>query len=214
MWWFALGSTPLQGEITEKKYIIVGRFAAQNTDFITHPHGAEDVLWSRGVCFGLVEGGCANLYWSVGEHIGACCRESCPLLIVLRCGTPSSSICLSEVIRKPFALSRVFLLSGGGKSIVLVKKKAPSRSGFPLSMHVVLKTRHVNPNIHVRRFIVHVRSPNLSATRSQLLSLRGATTEYRSLHKAIRNQSKAIWLSSPSYIARPTHSYRLARRPI
>ena len=43
-------------------------------------------------------------------------------------------------------------------------------------MHVVLKTRHVNPNIHVRRFIVHVRSPNLSATRPQLLSLRGATT--------------------------------------
>nr|DAM90201.1 MAG TPA: hypothetical protein [Caudoviricetes sp.] len=61
-------------------------------------------------------------------------------------------ICLSEVIRKPRALSRVFLLSCGGKSIILVKKKAPSRSGFPLSMYVVLKTRHVNPNIHVRRY--------------------------------------------------------------
>ena len=36
-------------------------------------------------------------------------------------------ISLSEVIRKPFALSRVFLLSSGGKSIVLVEKK----SAFP-----------------------------------------------------------------------------------
>ena len=53
---------------------------------------------------------------------------------------------------KPFALSQVFLSSSGGKSIVLVKKKAPSRSGFPLSMYVVLKTRHVNPNTHVRRY--------------------------------------------------------------
>ena len=53
---------------------------------------------------------------------------------------------------KSFALSRVFLLSSGGKSIVLVKKKASSRSAFPLSTHVVLKTRHVNPNIHVRRY--------------------------------------------------------------
>ena len=110
--------------------------------------------------------------------------ESCPLFRVLRHRTPSSPIYLSEVIHKPSALSR-FLLFSGGKSTVLVKKKATSRSGFPLSMHVVLKTRHVNPNIHVRRFIVHVRSPNLSATRPQLLSLRGATTQYRSLHKAI-----------------------------
>ena len=111
--------------------------------------------------------------------------ESCSLFIVLRHRTPSSPICFSEVIHKPLALSRVFFLSSGGKSVPLVKKKAPSRSGILLSMHVVLKTRHVNPNIHVRRFIVHARSPNLSATRPQLLSLRGATTQYRSLHKAI-----------------------------
>ena len=32
------------------------------------------------------------------------------------------------------------------------EEKAPSRSGFLLSMHVVLKTKHVNPNIHVRRY--------------------------------------------------------------
>ena len=101
--------------------------------------------------------------------------ESCPLFRVLRHRTPSSPICLSEVIHKPFALSRVFLLSSGGKSVLLVKKKAPSHSGFPASMHVVLKTRHVNLNIHVRRYYSHVRSPNLSATRPQLLSLRRAT---------------------------------------
>ena len=70
--------------------------------------------------------------------------ESCPLFRVLRHRTPSSPICLSEVIHKPFALSRVFLLSSGGKSVLLVKKKAPSHRGFPASMHVVLKTRHVN----------------------------------------------------------------------
>ena len=61
-------------------------------------------------------------------------------------------ICLSEGIRKPFTLSRAFFLSSGGKSILLVKKKAPSRSGFPLSTYIVLKTRHVSPNIHVGRY--------------------------------------------------------------
>jgi len=70
--------------------------------------------------------------------------------IMLRHRTLSSTIYLTEVIRKPFALSRVFLLSSGGKSAVLAKKNAPPRSGILLSMHVVLKTRHANPNIHVR----------------------------------------------------------------
>ena len=92
----------------------------------------------------LCMGGGTNLYRDS-------CRETCPLFRVLRHRTPSPPICHSEVIRKPFTLSRVFLLSYGGESAVLVKKKAPLRSGFPLSMHVVLKTRHVNPNIHVRR---------------------------------------------------------------
>ena len=32
------------------------------------------------------------------------------------------------------------------------EEKAPSRSGFSASMHVVLKTRHVTPNIHVRGY--------------------------------------------------------------
>ena len=48
-------------------------------------------------------------------------------------------------------LTRVLLLSSGGESVLLVKKKVPSRRGFSASMHVVLKTRHANPNIHVRR---------------------------------------------------------------
>ena len=88
-------------------------------------------------------------------------RDSCPLFILLRHRTPSSPIRLSEVIRKPCTLSQILLLFSGGKSTILVKGKAPSRSGFSLSTHVVLKTRHVNPNIHVR-------SPNLAATRPQL----------------------------------------------
>ena len=49
--------------------------------------------------------------------------ESYPLLIVLRHRAPSSLICLSEEIHKPFALSRVSLSSSGGKSVLLVKKK-------------------------------------------------------------------------------------------
>ena len=49
-------------------------------------------------------------------------------------------------------LIAIFLLFSGEKSAIFVKEKAPSRSGIHLSMHVVLKTRHVNPNIHVRRY--------------------------------------------------------------
>ena len=49
-------------------------------------------------------------------------------------------------------IASIPLLSSKGKSVLLVKEKAPSRSGFPLSTHVVLKTRHVNPKIHVRRY--------------------------------------------------------------
>ena len=120
------------------------------------------------------------------------CRESCPLLIVLRHRAPSFPIHLSEVIRKPFALSRGFLLFNGRESIVLVKKKAPSHSGFPLSTHVVLKTRHVNPNIHVRRYQDHVRRSSLSATRPQLYP----------------------YVEQQSNIALHTYSYRSACRPI
>ena len=104
--------------------------------------------------------GCIFLYgWGkatcIGQRADLCetvAAESCSLCIVLRHRAPSSPIYLSEAIRKLFALSRVFLLFSGGKSIVLVKKKAPSRSGILLSMHVVLKTRHANPKIHVRSY--------------------------------------------------------------
>ena len=88
-------------------------------------------------------------YYFIYETVA---EESRPLFIVLRHRAPISPIYLSEEIHKPFALSRVFLLSSGGESAVLAKKKAPSRSGILLSMHVVLETRHVNPNVHARRY--------------------------------------------------------------
>ena len=91
----------------------------------------------------------------IGQRADLCetvAGESRSLCIVLRHRAPSSLIYPSEVIHKLLALSRVFPLSSEGKSIVLVKKKAPPHSGILLSMHVVLKTRHVNPNIHVRRY--------------------------------------------------------------
>ena len=81
-----------------------------------------------------------------------------------------------------------------GEKCCFCEEKASSRSAFSASMHVVLKTMHANLNIHVRRYQSYVRSPNLSATRPQLLSIRGATTQQRSLHKAIQG-------SIQSYIA-------------
>ena len=110
----------------------------------------------------------ADLYWSVrppillhavtnigstSEQYETVAGECCPLFRALRHRAPSPPIYLSEAISsKPLALSRVFLLSSRGKSAVLAKKKAPSHSGFLLSMHVVLKTRYVSPNIHARRY--------------------------------------------------------------
>ena len=70
-------------------------------------------------------------------YIESVAEESYPLFILLRHRTVSSPICLSEAIRKPFALSRVFLLSSGGKSTLLVKKKR---------LHVVIFS------IYARRF--------------------------------------------------------------
>ena len=45
------------------------------------------------------------------------------IIRVQRHRTPSSPICLSKEIHKPFALSQVFLLFSGGKRAVLAKKK-------------------------------------------------------------------------------------------
>ena len=45
-----------------------------------------------------------NLYGSVGEPIGDCCRESCPLFRELRHRAPSSPIHLSEVLKQALRL--------------------------------------------------------------------------------------------------------------
>ena len=136
----------------------------RESDGSSNRRGKKEAIW-------VVEesyiGRRADLYWSVTRpillhavtNIGSTrdqyetvAGECCPLFRALRHRAPSSPIYLSEATRKPFALSRVFPLSSGGKSVLLMKKKAPSHSGFLLSMHVVLKTRYVNPNIHVRRY--------------------------------------------------------------
>ena len=95
---------------------------------------------------------CCNSGWCYEPLLETVAQSPYSLFIVLRHRMSSPPIYLFEVIHKPFALSRVFLLSSRGESVILVKKKAPSRSGFSASMHVVLKTRYVNPNIHVRRY--------------------------------------------------------------
>ena len=83
----------------------------QNTDFIARSLGAGDVLWSRGVCFGLVEGGCAHLYYFTARLIGDCCRESCFLFNVLRYRTPSYPLYLSEVTEQaPRLIARIPLI--------------------------------------------------------------------------------------------------------
>ena len=46
----------------------------------------------------------SRLYWSAGEPIGDCCRESYPLFSVLRYRAPSSPICLSEVLKQALRL--------------------------------------------------------------------------------------------------------------
>ena len=129
----------------------------------------------------------ADLYWSVTRpillhavtNIGSTsdqyetvAGECCPLFRALRHRAPSPPICLSKVTEQALRLIASIPLIQRREKCCSREEKAPSCSGFLLSMHVVLKTRYVNPNIHVRRFIVHVRSPNLSATRPQLLSIR------------------------------------------
>ena len=120
-------------------------------------HSWLDSMWGRDAS--NIRGGYEPIWVGERSDIGQCrdqyetvAAESCPLFIMLKHRTPSSPISLFEVIRKSFALSRVFLLSSRGESVILVKKKAPSRSGILLSMHVDLKTRHVNLIIHARRY--------------------------------------------------------------
>ena len=51
----------------------------------------------------------------------------------------------------PSSITGIFLALRG-KIYIPVKKKGASRSAFPLSMHVVLKTLYINLKDYVRRF--------------------------------------------------------------
>ena len=82
--------------------------------------------------------------WASCTAFRGCCRESYPLFIVLRHRTPSTLKYLSEVIRKPFPITSIPLIMQR-EMCPSREEKAPSRSGILLSMHVVLKTRHINP---------------------------------------------------------------------
>ena len=61
-------------------------------------------------------------------------------------GNPASVIGLP-----PSSITEIFLAQRS-KIYIPVKKKGAYRSVFPLSMHVVLKTMHVNPKDYKRRF--------------------------------------------------------------
>ena len=78
--------------------------------------------------------------------------ESCPLFITLRHRAPSSPKYLSEVIRFSLRLIASIPLIQQREKWHSREEKAPSRSVFSASMYVVLKTKHVNPNIHARRY--------------------------------------------------------------
>ena len=96
-------------------------------------------------------------WWGLGAWVifyiyATVALESCHLFILLRHRTPAPRYASPKRYTSPSPYRAYSSLSSGGKSVLLVKKKAPSRSGFLRSMHVVLKTRYVNPNIHVRRY--------------------------------------------------------------
>ena len=90
-------------------------------------------------------------------------------------------------------------LSSGGKSVLLVKRKVSSCSSFLLSMHVVLKTRHVSPistyvdirstYVDIRSTYVDIRSTYVAQTYLPLVRNFYPYVEqqpkYRSPHKAI-----------------------------
>ena len=95
----------------------------------------------------------SNSGWCYEPLLETVALESRPLFRVLRHCTPSPSDMPFRSDRvSPSPYREYSSLSSGGESFLLVKEKAPSRSVFSASMHVVLKIRHVNPNIHVRRY--------------------------------------------------------------
>ena len=71
---------------------------------------------------------------------------------VQRHRAPSSPISPFEMTEQALRLIASIPLIQRRKKCCFREEKAPSRSGFPLSMYVVLKTRYVNPNIHIRRY--------------------------------------------------------------
>ena len=65
---------------------------------------------------------------------------------------PSSPIDFSEVTEQALRLIARIPLIQRREKCPSREEKAPSCSAFPLSMYVVLKTRHVNLNIYVRSY--------------------------------------------------------------
>ena len=74
------------------------------------------------------------------------------LFIVLRHRTLSFTIYLSKEAKQALRLITRIPLIQRRERRPSREKKAHSHSGFLLSMYVVLKTRYVSPNIHIRRY--------------------------------------------------------------
>ena len=109
----------------------------------------------------------ADLYWSVTRpillhavtNIGSTsdqyetvAGECCPLFRALRHRAPSPPICLSKVTEQALRLIASIPLIQRREKRYSREEKAPFHSDILLSTHVVLKTRYVSPNIHVRRY--------------------------------------------------------------
>ena len=122
---------------------------------------------------------------------------------------PSSPICLSKAIRKPSALSQVFLLSSGGKSVFLAKKKVPPHSGFSASMHVVLKTRYVA----LISTYVDIRATYVAQTYLPRVHNFYPYAEQQPIlvdeQTSIGSYTNHYWLIPLTYIGRHTDQYRL-----
>ena len=93
----------------------------------------------------------ADLYRFAARPIGDCCGR---VLFSIYCAKASHAQLLDMPLRSDTQalrlIARIPLIQRREKHRSR-KEKAPSRSGILLSMHVVLKARYVNPNIHVRR---------------------------------------------------------------
>ena len=140
--------------------------------------------------------------------------QSCPLFRGLRHRNAQlTPICLSEEIRKPFVLLRIPLIQRREKS-PSHEEKAPSRSVFSIYARslkdLARKSKYPRTQILEPRtqpkLICHS-STTFIPTRSNNLIEVNSPSYIASHRKLYRNQPKAIQLSSPSYIALPTHPY-------